>query len=65
VSEAEGDITVAALLAARVHMTEGRLYTAVLAVVAAVLLTITGLPNAHRTTMKPTQAPPTVIPGQP
>lgn len=45
--EPEADATVAGLIAARVHMTEGQLYTAVLAVIVAVLLTLTGLPTAH------------------
>jgi len=40
VLEPEADATVAGLIAARVHMTEGQLYTAVLAVIVAVLLTL-------------------------
>jgi hypothetical protein len=43
--------TVMGLLAKRVRMTEGQLYTAVLAVAIALLLTLTGLPNARHTTV--------------
>ena len=58
--ERDSDITVAGLIATRVHMTEGQLYTAILAIVAAVLLTLTGLPNAHRTTGSSTPPAPAV-----
>ena len=37
-----------AQLAGRVRMTEGQLYTAVLGVVVVVLLSLTGLPQAHQ-----------------
>jgi hypothetical protein len=37
-----------AILARRARMTEGQLYTAVLVVVLVALLSLTGLPNAHR-----------------
>lgn len=42
------EITRVNRFAARVRMTEGQLYTAALAVIVALLLTFTGLPNAHR-----------------
>ena len=38
-----------AILAHRLRMTEGQLYTAVLVVLLAVILTLTGLPSAHQT----------------
>ena len=45
-----GDVTVMGVLAARMRMTEGQLYTALIAVIMAVLLALTGLPNAHQRT---------------
>lgn len=39
--------TIMGLLAERVRMTEGQLYTVVIALVVALLLTVTGLPTAH------------------
>lgn len=40
--------TVMGLLAERCGMTEGQLYTAVIALAVALLLTVTGLPAAHQ-----------------
>ena len=40
--------TVMGMLAARVRMTEGQLYTAILAVLLTFALMITGLPHAHK-----------------
>lgn len=40
--------TVMGLLAERARMTEGQLYTAVIALAVALLLTVTGLPTAHQ-----------------
>jgi hypothetical protein len=64
VPEPDTERTVAGLIASRVRMTEGQLYTAVLAIIAAVLLTITGLPNAHRNA-SPAQVAPSVPSAQP
>lgn len=51
-----------AMLAGRVGMTEGQLYTAVIAVLVVVVLTLTGLPAAHdladSTGAAPVPAPP-------
>lgn len=43
-----GGPTVMGLLAGRAGMTEGQLYSAVIAVVVAILLTVTGVPTAHQ-----------------
>jgi hypothetical protein len=43
--------------AARVRMTEGQLYTAVLAVLVALLLSLTGLPTAERVPTNGTDTP--------
>lgn len=43
----EEDPTIMGLIAGRLRMTEGQLYTAVIAVAIALLLTLTGLPTAH------------------
>jgi hypothetical protein len=67
------DTTVMGLLAKRFRMTEGQLYTAIITVAVAALLTFTGLPNAHRRppglptggASIPTLAPTTVPPPQP
>ncbi|HEY9556565.1 MAG TPA: hypothetical protein VIR58_07515 [Acidimicrobiales bacterium] len=40
--------TIMELLSERVGMTEGQLYTAVIAIAVAVLLTVTGVPNARQ-----------------
>lgn len=40
--------TIVGLLAERLRMTEGQLYTVVLAALAVLLMTLTGLPNAHQ-----------------
>jgi hypothetical protein len=49
VTAAEDDRpTIGGLLADRWGMTEGQLYTAVLALAVALLLTVTGLPTAHQ-----------------
>jgi hypothetical protein len=43
-----GDPTIVGLLSRKARMTEGQLYTVVLVALAVLLLTLTGLPNAHR-----------------
>jgi hypothetical protein len=45
----EDEITVMGRIAKRLRMTEGQLYTAVLLVLSALLLSLTGLPTAERT----------------
>lgn len=56
-SPSPGDVSdgriVMAAIARRAAMTEGQLYTAVIAVLAVLLLTLTGLPNAASRDMPP------------
>lgn len=48
VQAAEEPPTLMGILAERVRMTEGQLYTAVLAVLLVVWLTLAGVPHAHK-----------------
>ncbi|HEY2811959.1 MAG TPA: hypothetical protein VGJ03_00705 [Acidimicrobiales bacterium] len=47
------------LIAKRVRMTEGQLYTIVILAALVLLLTLTGLPNAHEPTTSRTAPAPT------
>lgn len=51
--------TVMGLIAKRVRMTEGQLYTIVILAALVLLLTLTGLPNAHEPTTSRTAPAPT------
>jgi hypothetical protein len=56
---------VMARIAARLRMTEGQLYTAVLAAVVVILLSLTGLPNARQRSNADGLSGPTVIEAPP
>ena len=57
--------TIIGLVAAKWRMTEGQVYTVVLAALAVVLLTLTGLPNAHKTDRSAPVVTETTVDGQP
>ncbi|HEY1831642.1 MAG TPA: hypothetical protein VGG38_15515 [Acidimicrobiales bacterium] len=46
-------VSLMGVLAARIRMTEGQLYTVLIALLLALLLTLTGLPNAHKSSGTP------------
>lgn len=53
------DPTLVGLMAQRVRMTEGQLYTLIIAAALVILLTLTGLPGAHRPATTSTRPAPT------
>lgn len=61
-NEAKQDISLVGIFAARLRMSEGQFYTAVIAVILSLLLTMTGLPGAHKTSGSGLVPPPTVTP---
>ena len=61
-NQPEHDVSLVGLLAARLRLTEGQFYTVVIAIILSLLLTMTGLPGAHKTSDSGVVPPPTVTP---